>query len=61
MKTAFKPDDEKHFTHSFPSRFVVDEFLEQLDPVAIKRLCELYKMDFLVFGFSHERCKFGVD
>ena len=40
-------------------RFVVDEFLEQLDPVAIKRLCELYKMDFLVFGFTHKRCKFG--
>ena len=38
---------------------MVDEFLEQLDLDSMKRLCELYKMDFLVFGFTHKKCNFG--
>ena len=40
---------------------MVDEFLETLDRGAMRRLCELYKMDFLVFGFTHKKCNFEGD
>ena len=40
------------------SDWKMDDYLDRLDPKAMKGLCELYEMDFKLFGFHHEKCKF---
>ena len=54
-RLLFNVDEKLHVNAGGPSELLAEELFQTLDKTQVQKLYELYRMDFLAFGYSPEK------